>query len=33
MKLGAWMWMLLKTERRVIKRVEKSVSKGEWLKG
>ena len=25
--------MLLKTKRRVIKRVGKSVSEGEWLKG
>jgi hypothetical protein len=27
------MWMLLKTKRRVIKRVGKRVSRGEWLKG
>jgi hypothetical protein len=27
------MWMLLKTKRRLIKRVGKSVSEGEWLKG
>ena len=27
------MWMLLKTKRRVTKRVRESVSEGEWLKG
>jgi allantoicase len=27
------MWMLLKTKKRVIKRVGKRVSRGEWLKG